>query len=143
MKKKISAILLALVMALCLLPAAAFADGTSAATCGDDSYPTLADAVAAEKDNKGAVIVLQKAVEEKITVPAGADLVLDLNGHELKAAAGTPVTVNGGKLTVKDSTAVQDCDYSGEVPAAQYKGALLLPRRLTAYRSPMAVSSPS
>ena len=126
MKKKISAILLALVMALCLLPAAAFADGTSAATCGDDSYPTLADAVAAEKDNKGAVIVLQKAVEEKITVPAGADLVLDLNGHELKAAAGTPVTVNGGKLTVKDSTAVQDCDYSGEVPAAQYKGGAIV-----------------
>ena len=126
MKKKISAILLALVMALCLLPAAAFADGTSAATCGDDSYPTLADAVAAEKDNKGAVIVLKKAVEEKITVPAGADLVLDLNGHELKAAAGTPVTVNGGKLTVKDSTAVQDCDYSGEVPAAQYKGGAIV-----------------
>ena len=126
MKKKISAILLALVMALCLLPAAAFAEGTSAATCGDDSYPTLADAVAAEKDNKGAVIVLQKNVVEKITVPAGADLVLDLNGHELKADAGTPVTVSGGKLTVKDSTAVQVCDYSGEVPAAKYEGGAIV-----------------
>ena len=126
MKKKISAILLALVMALCLLPAAAFAEGTSVATCGDNGYSTLAAAVEAQKDNKGAVIVLKKAVEEKITVPAGADLVLDLNGHELKAAAGTPVTVNGGKLTVKDSTAVQDCDYSGEVPAAQYKGGAIV-----------------
>ena len=126
MKKKISAILLALVMALCLLPAAAFADGTSAATCGDNGYSTLAAAVEAQKDNKGAVIVLQQPVEEQITVPAGADLVLDLNGHELKAAAGTPVTVSGGKLTVKDSTAVQDCDYSGEVPAAQYKGGAIV-----------------
>ena len=72
------------------------------------------------------MIVLQQPVEEQITVPAGADLVLDLNGHELKAAAGTPVTVNGGKLTVKDSTAVQDCDYSGEVPAAQYKGGAIV-----------------
>lgn len=126
MKKKISAILLALVMALCLLPAAAFAEGTSVATCGDNGYSTLAAAVEAQKDNKGAVIVLQQPVEEQITVPAGADLVLDLNGHELKAAAGTPVTVNGGKLTVKDSTAVQDCDYSGEVPAAQYKGGAIV-----------------
>ena len=126
MKKKISAILLALVMALCLLPAAAFAEGTSVATCGDNGYPTLAAAVEAQKDNKGAVIVLQQNVEEKITVPAGADLVLDLNGHELKAAAGTPVTVNGGKLTVKDSTAVQDCNYDGEVPAAQYTGGAIV-----------------
>lgn len=126
MKKKISAILLALVMALCLLPAAAFAEGTSVATCGDNGYSTLAAAVEAQKDNKGAVIVLQQPVEEQITVPAGADLVLDLNGHELKAAAGTPVTVSGGKLTVKDSTAVQDCDYSGEVPAAQYKGGAIV-----------------
>lgn len=126
MKKKISAILLALVMALCLLPAAAFAEGTSVATCGDNGYPTLAAAVEAQKDNKGAVIVLQQNVEEKITVPAGADLVLDLNGHELKAAAGTPVTVSGGKLTVKDSTAVQDCNYDGEVPAAQYTGGAIV-----------------
>ena len=87
MKKRLSAVLLALVMAFCLLPAAAFAVGTDAATCGDDSYPTLADAVAAEAGNKGALIVLQKNVEEKITIPAGADLVLDLNGHELKAAS--------------------------------------------------------
>lgn len=126
MKKKLSAVLLALVMAFCLLPAAAFAAGTDAATCGDDSYPTLADAVAAEAGNKGALIVLQKNVEEKITIPAGADLVLDLNGHELKAAAGTAVTVDGGKLTVQDSTAVQDYDYSGEVPAVKYTGGAIV-----------------
>ena len=126
MKKRLSAVLLALVMAFCLLPAAAFAVGTDAATCGDDSYPTLADAVAAEAGNKGALIVLQKNVEEKITIPAGADLVLDLNGHELKAAAGSAVTVDGGKLTVQDSTAVQDYDYSGEVPAAKYTGGAIV-----------------
>ena len=61
MKKRIFSILLTLAMVLCLLPAAAFAEGENVAKVGDTEYATLAEAVAAVEDG-GTVTLLRSAI---------------------------------------------------------------------------------
>ena len=81
MKKKLSAIVLALVLALSLLPAAAFAADGDVAQVGEQTYATVAAAIEAAKD--GDTVKLLKNVAEPITIPAGYTVTLDLNGKVL------------------------------------------------------------
>lgn len=82
MKKKLSAIVLALVLALSLLPAAAFAADGDVAQVGEQTYDTVAAAIEAAKD--GGTVKLLTDVAEPITIPEGYTVTLDLNGKVLK-----------------------------------------------------------
>ena len=82
------------------------------AQIGTQPYETLADAVAAAND--GETITLLRDVTANITVPADKNITLDLNGKVLTGALNEQginvldtIKVDGGSLTVKDSTAGQ------------------------------------
>lgn len=64
------------------------------------SFVSLADAIAAA--NSGDTIKLVKDVTGSVTIPAGKDIILDLNGKTL-SAAGTTI-LNNGTLTLKGGT---------------------------------------
>lgn len=53
----------------------------------------------------GATIKLVCDVEANATVPQGVTATIDLAGHMLTASTGTAILVNGGNLTLMDSTA--------------------------------------
>lgn len=119
MKKKISAILLALVMALCLLPAAAFAADGDVAQVGEQTYATVAAAIEAAKD--GGTVKLLKNVAEPITIPAGYTVTLDLNGKVLansevpqdKTVTGAKHTItNNGTLTITGDGVVDNVSHA-------------------------------
>lgn len=119
MKKKISAILLALVMALCLLPAATFAADGDVAQVGEQTYATVAAAIEAAKD--GGTVKLLKNVAEPITIPAGYTVTLDLNGKVLansevpqdKTVTGAKHTItNNGTLTITGDGVVDNVSHA-------------------------------
>lgn len=119
MKKKISAIILALVMALCLLPAAAFAADGDVAQVGEQTYATVAEAIEAAKD--GGTVKLLKDVAEPITIPAGYTVTLDLNGKVLansevpqdKTVTGAKHTItNNGTLTITGDGVVDNVSHA-------------------------------
>ena len=64
---------------------------------------SLADAIT--NADSGKTITLQKDVTENVTIPAGKDIVLDLNGKKITNSTAThTITVAlGGKLTVQDT----------------------------------------
>lgn len=119
MKKKLSAIVLALVLALSLLPAAAFAADGDVAQVGEQTYPTVAAAVEAAKD--GGTVKLLKDVAEPITIPAGYTVTLDLNGKVLansevpqdKTVTGAKHTItNNGTLTITGDGVVDNVSHA-------------------------------
>lgn len=126
MKKKLSAIVLALVLALSLLPAAAFAADGDVAQVGEQTYATVAEAIEAAKDGGTVKLLAGVKSAEAVKIAAGVDVVLDLNGHTLENTAGHGIVVEGGKLTLQDSTATQPVDESGEVPAIKYNGGAVI-----------------
>ena len=102
MKKKLSAIVLALVLALSLLPAAAFAADGDVAQVGEQTYATVAEAIEAAKD--GGTVKLLKDVAEPITIPAGYTVTLDLNGKVLaNSEVPQDKTVTGAKHTITNN----------------------------------------
>lgn len=116
MKKRISAILLALVMALALLPVTAFADGEVAKiTDGTTTtqYATLDDAVVAAKD--GDIIDL---LADCTTNGFALDKNLTINGHEKTitfdgkgiALRGKGLTFNGCNVVM---TGIGSTPYGG------------------------------
>lgn len=102
-----------------------------AAICGSDGtysgYTSLTDAITAANSND--TITLLANVTESVTVPADKVVTLDLNGKTVKSSSYT-IKVDGGKLTVKDSTVtaapVVSDDYetvtytSGKVTSSNY-----------------------
>lgn len=118
MKKKLSAIVLALVLALSLLPAAAFAADGDVAQVGEQTYATVAGAIEAAKD--GGTVKLLKDVAEPITIPAGYTVTLDLNGKKLvnsevpqaEPATGAKHTItNEGTLTITGDGLVDNVSH--------------------------------
>ncbi len=81
------------------------ADAT--AKVGNDYYKSLIAAVKAV--NNGETVTLLKDATENVIIPKGKTLTLDLNGKTLSAKEQTAsaILVNGGNLTVTDSTAGQ------------------------------------
>ena len=78
----------------------------NAAKVGNTEYKTLADAI---DNNVSGNITLLGNVTENVIIPQGKNLTLDLNGKTLSAKeqATSAIVVNGGNLTVTDSTAGQ------------------------------------
>lgn len=74
------------------------------AAIGSTGYKTLADAVTAA-DNT--TVTLLKDTTENVTIPAGATVTLDLNGHKLTNASGHTIT-NNGNLTVTGNGTVDN-----------------------------------
>ena len=111
MKKKIFAILMAVMMVVTFMPSMAFAEG-DVAKIGEQTYPTLQGAVdAAGTGQIGTEIVLLKSFElaEQIQVNDGKTLTLDLNGKTITASdgfsnpnGGVICVHNGGTLTIDD-----------------------------------------
>ena len=102
MKKRIMATWMALILALTLLPAAALAANVVATA--DDLNAAVTGAADAT------VIQLSNDITlgETLTIPAGKDITLDLNGHALSISATTGGVSNYGTLTIQDSSAVGD-----------------------------------
>ena len=78
------------------------------AAIGSTGYKTLADAVTAA-DNT--TVTLLKDTTENVTIPAGATVTLDLNGHKLTNTSGHTIT-NNGNLTVTGSGTVDNVTHA-------------------------------
>ena len=113
--RKVFALLLTLAMVITMMPAmalTAFADG-EVAQIGETKYPSLAEAIAAVPTD-GPETTITMIGDETIsgnagvTVAAGQNIVLDLNGHTVKnnviTQDASQVILNLGKITIKDST---------------------------------------
>ena len=104
MKRKLLSILLTLCLAFSLLPTAALADEGSdpVAQIGETKYATLQAAINEATGN--ATVTLLANVTEDVTVPAGKNVTLDLNGHNITNKSGHTITVEkGGELNISDS----------------------------------------
>lgn len=77
------------------------------AAIGSTGYKTLFDAVTAA-DNT--TVTLLKDTTENVTIPAGATVTLDLNGHKLTNASDHTIT-NNGKLTVTGNGTVDNVTH--------------------------------
>lgn len=86
------------------------------AAIGSTGYKTLAKAVAAA-DN--ATVTLLKDTTENVTIPARANVTLDLNGHKLTNASQDTI-INNGTLTVIDSLGGGKVDNTTHGKAAIY-----------------------
>ena len=107
MKRKLLSVLLTFCLAFSLLPTAALADGKGTQTndvaqIGEEKYETLQAAINEATGN--ATVTLLANVTEDVTVPAGKNVTLDLNGHNITNKSGHTITVEkGGKLNISDS----------------------------------------
>ncbi len=75
-----------------------------------DSAQSVQSAIADAKD--GEVIKLEGDIEGHIEIPAGKNVVLDLNGHKIENTNGRPIT-NYGTLKVIDSSEEQTGALTG------------------------------
>lgn len=77
--------------------------GQYVADIDGEKYETLADAIAAAEDDD--TITLLKDIYENVTIKAGQQITLDLNGKTLNGGTGTAVATitNHGTLTINDS----------------------------------------
>ena len=144
MKKRFLSILMALSLALSLLPTAAFAEGEVTETPGEEmlpevttgetvatvngtaAYTSLADAV--QNATSGDTIQLQENTDISgtgLTIPADKSLTLDLNGKEIKAANNGSFVVLGS-LTVSDTSARTGRIYSETQYGSGYTSGIIL-----------------
>ncbi len=72
-------------------------------------YKTLASAVA---NANGETVVLQENVTESITIPAGADITLDLNGKTLTNTNGQHTITNKGTLRITGDGTVDNVSHN-------------------------------
>lgn len=78
------------------------------AKIGEQGYETLSAAITAAGTNK-TTIVLQQDTNEDITIPASANIVLDLNGKTLTNNSGDTITVAlGATLTIEGTGTVDN-----------------------------------
>ena len=79
----------------------------SAASIGEKNYKSLADAIKAAPDNVQTTITLRNACQEDVVIPAGKNIVLDLNGQTLSNSKDHTIT-NNGTLTIQGDGTI-DC----------------------------------
>ena len=123
MKRKLLSIVLALTMALGMLPAAALAEGEGGtstkgvAKVGETEYPTLQAAI--DKAAKNATVTLLADTRENVTISTPY-VTLDLNGHTLNGSTGErkPALTITARVTVKDSSEGQTGTIMREDTAA-------------------------
>ena len=121
MKRKLLSVLLTFCLAFSLLPTAALADEGSdpVAQIGETKYATLQAAINEATGN--ATVTLLANVTEDVTVPAGKNVTLDLNGHNITNKSGHTITVeNDGELNISDSVGTGVVDNTSHGKAAIY-----------------------
>lgn len=101
--RRLVSVFCSLAMCAALLPAAVLADDPAVAQMGDATYPTLQAAVDAAGTDAATITLLDNTAET-VTVGAGKNITLDLNGKTVTGQANAAVLVDGGSLTVQDST---------------------------------------
>ena len=108
MKRRLLSAFLAVMMVLTMAPVA-FAAGDTAATSeyvaqvGDSGYTTLAEALSEWAANGGTLKLLQDGeLTDKVTVKNTGTL--DLNGKTLRTGVSQALYVDGGTLTIEDSS---------------------------------------
>lgn len=74
---------------------------------GAKNYKTLAAAIKAVPDNTKTTITLRNACQEDVVIPAGKNIVLDLNGQTLSNSKDHTIT-NNGTLTIQGDGTI-DC----------------------------------
>ena len=84
------------------------------ALCGDVVYETLEEAVAVAQGDVEIKLLNNVIVDEVFNIPAGANIVLDLNGHSIRAAedidyAGGMITVLPGATLTVNGEGTIDC----------------------------------
>lgn len=79
----------------------------AAASIGEKNYKSLADAIKAAPDNVQTTITLRNACQEDVVIPAGKNIVLDLNGQTLSNSKDHTIT-NNGTLTIQGDGTI-DC----------------------------------
>ena len=81
----------------------------AAASIGAKNYKSLADAIKAAPDNVQTTITLRNACQEDVVIPAGNNIVLDLNGQTLSNSKDHTIT-NNGTLTISGGTLTRSVD---------------------------------
>jgi hypothetical protein len=95
----------------------------SVAETGGIYYKSVQNAINAAEG--GATVTLVENTTENLTVSEGQNVVLDLNGNTLSGNANAPtVTVNGGKLSVEDSTAASAPSVDGNYKVSYASGSI-------------------
>ena len=107
--KKLTAGLLGAVMALSVCSFTAFAEGKVVAKIGNDPYETLQGAVNAAGEDKTTIELIEDT-EEDITIPAGKNIVLDLNGNDITNISSHTIT-NNGTLRIKGEGTVDNITH--------------------------------
>lgn len=79
----------------------------AAASIGEKNYKSLADAIKAAPDNVQTTITLRNTCQEDVVIPAGKNIVLDLNGQTLSNSKDHTIT-NNGTLTIQGDGTI-DC----------------------------------
>ena len=108
--KKLTAGLLGAVMALSVCSFTAFAEGKVVAKIGNDPYETLQGAVNAAGEDKTTIELIEDT-EEDITIPAGKNIVLDLNGNDITNISSHTIT-NNGTLRIKGEGTVDNVTHA-------------------------------
>lgn len=80
------------------------------AQIGENKYESLAEAITAVQNEE--IVILLADVTENVTIPAGKNIILDLNGKTLNGGSvasngNKAAIVNNGTITIKDSSAEQ------------------------------------
>lgn len=88
---------------MAIVAAAAFALASFGFAPGAWAEGTLQEKINSASD--GTTIVLDQNYTESITIPTGKKITLDLNGKELTPSSDNAIKVDGGSLTIVDSTA--------------------------------------
>ena len=87
-------------------------------------YESLADAVDAAQAGDVIVVNTDIVLNDTLHIPAGADIVLDLNGYtisQVKAqTAGYQMILNDGKLTINDSVGSGKISYTDSGNGGEY-----------------------
>lgn len=111
MKKRLLSAFLAVMMVLTMAPVAFAADGVEPTdgTGSSEAAPAKTLQAQIDKAENGATITLNDNYTEDITIPAGKDIILNLNDKTLTNSAGDTITVTkGAKLTIEGAGTVDN-----------------------------------
>ena len=108
MKKRILPIIMAIAMIVSLMPTLAFAapitadDGALEVASADDLLTAIQNA---ESGMESAIRLTEGiTIDQTIEIPAGREIVLDLNGQKIESTVDGYTLVNNGTLTINDET---------------------------------------
>ena len=114
MKKRLLSAFLAVMMVLTMAPVAFAADGVEPTDGTGSSEATPAKTLQKQIDEakNGATITLNDNYTEDITIPAGKDIILNLNDKTLTNSAGDTITVAlGATLTIEGKGTVDNVTH--------------------------------